>query len=187
MKPTLKSIAIAFLSLTSLMANASDITSNTADKYIRVSKKDDLRKFELCSKSGGIGSCLQLGYRGWYKTSELEHQRTIEQWQAAGSTAGALAATALALLTSGTVVAFAGATSTGALATTVEAGTIVAATGGTGVLTSVAKLGPVEQFKQQYLLRADVINDAEVTVNGKDDRDIQDIAVRLEEILHKLD
>lgn len=187
MKKPVKVTALTVLTIACLSASANDITSNTADLYIRVSKKADLRKFELCSKSGGPASCHPLGYHAWYKASELDHQRTIEQWQAAGATVGAAAATALACLTGGSIVAMVGATANGAIATAVQIGAVTATTGAAGTAASFMKLGPVEQFKQQYLLRSEVIDDGDVAVNGKDDRDIQDIAVRLEELLHKLD
>ena len=178
---------ISLIALTVVSANAADIKSNSADRYIRVTKQGDLRSFQLCSKSGS--SCSPLGSRNWYKVSALESQRTREQWQAAGSTVGAAAATVLALAGGWLAASVIGG---GTLA--VGGGTLLAegvgvsgATIGTGVLASFAKVGPVEQFKQQYLLRSEVINDEEVNLDGKDDRDIQEIAVRLEELLRKLD
>jgi hypothetical protein len=177
-------LSLAFLTTLSASAQTFDIKSAKSDLFIQVTKSGDLRKFELCSKRKGPESCKPLGFREWYSVKELERQRLQEQAEGAVSVVGTAAVLVISYFT---ILVPAAATSAAVGLSGYGTATVI----GTSTVASTAyytlsKLGPIEQMKQQYLLRSDVINDEQVEVKGANDAKIKEIADRLEVVLNKI-
>ncbi len=179
-------LALAFFTALSSSAQAFDLTSKQADLFIQVTKSGELRKFELCSKKKGPESCRVLGHREWYSVKELKRQRLQEEAEGAVSIVGTAAVAVVAyftlLLPVGVAAAGVG------LAGAVSGPVVILGTSTVlpTALYTISDLGPIEQMKQQYLLRADVINDEVIDIKGAKDGEMQEIADRLNVVLGKI-
>lgn len=161
---------------------AMDIVAPNAKHFIKVQSNGEFRSFSICQTAGSGNTCEQLGDRQWYAVKNLQDQRVIELAQAVGSSIGAAAVTVGAfvggvfvadMLAGGSFVVM------NAIGIAIPVGTLT--------LANMTNLGPVEQFRQQYLLRDDVVNDATIVLKAANDHDVKQIAARLEMLLNKLD
>jgi len=190
-KALLSCVVLASL-LAPQVSSALDITNNGVDTFIQVVREGHYRRFAICKASEMPDSCRPLGDRPWYTVKMLNHQYKVELAQAVGSTVAAAGVAILACLSGAAIyggISYFGASA--ALAGT--AGNVIGVTvtagagAGGGALATLASWGPVEQFKQQWLLRDDVINDHDVILTGKTDKDIEAIATRLDLVLRNIE
>ena len=186
MKKFLKSSATILLTSVFFLAVmpssfAMDIVAPNAKHFIKVQSKSEFRSFSICQTVGSGITCEQLGDRQWYAVKDLQDQRVIELAQAVASTVGAAAVTVSAFV-GGVFVAdmLAG----GSLILMNVIG--IAIPIGTFSLANMTNPGPAEQFRQQYLLRDDVVNDVTIVLKTANDQEVKQIAARLEMLLNKL-
>lgn len=179
------SLLISCFFASSLMA--ADIKSPKSDLFIKVEKDQDLRRFSLCSQSKGPASCQFLGFKQWYSLEELNAQRSIEQLQVGASALGVGALAYTGAVAGWLIVGGVAEATAGALSAAIANGGAISFAGATFIGSEVLKVGPVEQFKQQHILRDEVANDEDVLLKSANDKKMKEVAKVLRTVLEKLD
>lgn len=181
-------LAIIYTSFFVTSAMAEDITGGNSNLYIKVETDQEMRRFSLCDKRQGPSSCDVLGFRGWYSVEELKSQRNTEIFQtvlSGGAVAGATVFASVGgwLIAGGVANTWLTLGASDIIANAISLGAI----GATPLAAEVVGLGPIEQFRQQHILRGEVINDQRIHLENANDKKIQKLAILLRTILEKLD
>ena len=185
MKKIVLTFALVTLTSTSLLANDDVLPEKLSMgyPYVRITQETDHKiKFEKCVYGYDSTPCTQLGRKNSYSLNELRSQRTVENFQIAGSLL-ADAGIVLGLFVGGF---FAGPAISGTIgsASALTPAIVGATTGtvGSGItIASVDAVNPYEQTKQAQTLNDDVITDKQVLVNN-----IEDFIDRLDLVLSKI-
>lgn len=188
------SLLLSVIISLSSMAHADDLVSEKSDLFIKITiNESNLRCFSLASKTKG--EVLQLGalpgsnQQRCFSVEQLENQRNWEIAKLTGSSVASLAAIVVVgvglYFTGGwTAVAAAEGAADGAFGVGVSTGVLGA--GGTGGLIITSDLSPVELAKRQYLLRNEMINDGLAHYDSATDVEMNEIAMRLDEVLKRI-
>lgn len=173
------SLLALFLTLNSVSSFGRDIESTESNLYIKVEKnKYKQIRFSLCQKNLPKIPCRVLG-SGYYSEGILKSQRLKEQLEAGVSVVGTVVAAAVGGVTGIGLSVLTGSVGTVALTVIGVSGTAAAG------IQAISDLGPIEQLKQQYLLRPEVVQDKDVKLSVGD-KEMGKIAYRLDIVLNKI-
>ncbi len=177
---------MTILTLTSLQLSAGVLdVKSTGNKYIKISKVNHFRNFELCHKK--TNECDRLGKRLYHKT-ELEDLHSKLAWQLGASSVGSI----LGIACAGTGILAGGAAIGGAISgTAINAGGLALGTtligGSTFGAVSVAfsKYNPVSIYDRMDAVNEDVREDNDFFISGGDE-EIDEFAEDLNDALSEL-